>query len=168
MGTHLHREHEVARRSALVAGVALATEPDLLTILDTDRDARGDPGTIGSAQRHGRALDRVAERQRGTSLDVLATAWSRRGTTTPITLRTLRSEHTAEQVLEIWLPGATTASAEANIATGAAATTEQVAVFVNDTATTATGAAGGEPGPTVAHRADGVVLLALLGGGQDG
>src|ERR1039458_9485092 len=94
MCPHQHREHEVARRSALVAGVALAAQPDLLTILDADRDARGDPRTIGSAQRHGRALDRVAERQRGASLDVLATAWSRRRTTAPINLRS--EEHTSE------------------------------------------------------------------------
>src|ERR1035437_322681 len=114
MGPHLHREHEVARRSALVAGVALAAQPDLLTILDADRDARGDPGPIGSAQRHGRALDRVAERQRGASLDVLATTRSRRRTSAPITLRTLRCEHAAKQVLEVRLPGATTAGAEAN------------------------------------------------------
>ena len=76
----------------------------------------------------------------------------------------------AEQVLEVGLAGAAAGGGVADVARpGACALAEQAAEEVLEAgrAAAATGAAGGEAGAAVAHRADGVVLLALLGVGQD-
>src|SRR5665647_628479 len=78
----------------------------------------------------------------------------------------LLAEHAPEQVLGVWL--ATTATGvEAHVASTASAT-EQVAEDVLEAGAGTPGATRGEAGATVAHRTDGVVLLALLGTGQDG
>src|SRR5665647_2276380 len=78
----------------------------------------------------------------------------------------LLAEHAPEQVLDIRL--ATTATGvEAHVASPASAT-EQVAEDVREAGAGTPGATRGEAGATVAHRTDGVVLLALLGTGQDG
>ena len=178
MRSDLDGEQEIARGRALVAGTALATQPDLLAILDTDRDARRDPGTVGSAKSHGGSFDRVPEREGGPCLEVGAPARSWRGTKAPIALLTLPtgiraallSEHATEQVLDVRLPGATAAGArvEADVATAATcAAAEEVAEDVLEAGAAALGT-GGEAGATVAHRADRVVLLALVGVGQDG
>src|SRR5665647_1618444 len=89
MRLDLDGDHEIARGGALVPGVALASQSDLLTIPDANRDACGDSGAVGGAQGHGRTLDGVAERQCSLSLDVGASARTCRSTKASVALLTL-------------------------------------------------------------------------------
>ena len=163
MLAHVHGDQQVA--AAGRAGRALAAGTDLLAVADALRDLHLDRLAVRAAQGHRGALDRAAEGDRGGGGAVRALRGARprvAGVTEAAGAEAAglaggAAEHPAEQVRQVG-PGLRGA--------GAAPAAEHAAEDVLEAAAAGT-ARGGEPG-AAAHRADRVVLLALLGVAQDG
>src|SRR5690606_31174480 len=140
------------------AGLPLAAQADLLPVLDARRDPDGHRAAVRRELDLG-TLDGAAEGQGRTRGDVAAPLG---GTRRAEAAAAAAAVHALEEVLE----DRAAAGGEA----GALTTTAEHAVEEVLEAGAAGGAAAacGEAGVAAGHGAQGVVLLALLGVGQDG
>src|ERR671912_3013920 len=168
-------EDEVAAGRAGIALAALAAQPDLLAVLDAGRDLRRDATPLGGRQRDGRSLDGVAEAQGGPGLDVGSgpgAPWrSEPGERVGATTRGTRcaTEHLREEVVEVLLATGprTSGASRGEPDARPARTRAERAEDVLESSACAARATGPESCPTASHLADGVVLLTLLGVGED-
>src|SRR5450830_1701672 len=154
MGFHGDRDHEVAVAGRAV--LALAAHPDLLAVLDAGRDPHVDDLAVRFAQADGGAADGAGEGDaggRGPVRALLRAALER--------LATAAETAAAKQVGELGrdAPGG---AVPAGVPAAAAGEKAAEQVLEASAAAGLPGTAGSEPG-AAAHRADGVVLLPLIG-----
>src|SRR6478609_2823096 len=166
------REDQVAGLGTGVTASTLAAQPDLLPVAYAGRDPRGDALAVGRLEGHGLTGHGVAERQVRPGLHIGSLAWSAGGAerVVPAVGRPTRvgatglPEEVGEQVLHVGV----VRRAVARRVAGAGVTAAEHAGEDVLEAAGRPAAPGGEPGAAARHGAELVVLLALLGVGEDG